>query len=433
MRHKNISDITRRDIADLFCKGYIDTSLTWDNFFNDFSQNNKVFYAYYGRLEEIDFLKKIYELDKIPSRDSRFKNAEGDIYQHTVNNSDWEDGWIFTDSRFGLTDGDDSIFLNFLCTVFHPAYRKEDEPWKKYLDKIQLLLRPDGYELYISESISGRDVYSWRELTKLEKEIKSFLPFSVRNKDKKLPKIKITLFKRKAILEVMTRMEESEYLTTDTGWNYNLPTKEAVVEDLKHYYTPMAYNQSNNYVEDINFDNLVLRTAPKCVFDIIELYFKYKDNSFQNEVNVILKDVGYQLKDGKIMYLGLDVYAETPIEPNLKDMIQIAETYRKKYDEDSMQTALEKIWDVFESLKTYYGTDKKRSMSKIISLISPTDTDLNKQIDEECKLLTNIGNTYKIRHFEKGKLEIPDIRIKEYFYIRCLAMINLILKYVESK
>ena len=162
-------------------------------------------------------------------------------------------------------------------------------------------------------------------------------------------------------------------------------------------------------------------------------YFKYKDNSFQNEVNVILKDVGYQLKDGKIMYLGLDVYAETPIEPNLKDMIQIAETYRKKYDEDSMQAALEKIWDVFESLKTYYGTDKKRSMSKIISLISPTDTDLNKQIDEECKLLTNIGNTYKIRHFEKGKLEIPDIRIKEYFYIRCLAMINLILKYVESK
>jgi len=45
-----------------------------------------------GRLEEPDFLARIYDLDSMPSTDSRYKSAVGDIWQHRVNNpEDWPD------------------------------------------------------------------------------------------------------------------------------------------------------------------------------------------------------------------------------------------------------------------------------------------------------------------------------------------------------
>ena len=47
-------------------------------------------YPFYGRLNLIEFLKRIWDLSSMPSTDRRFKDVEGDIYQHMINNSDWE-------------------------------------------------------------------------------------------------------------------------------------------------------------------------------------------------------------------------------------------------------------------------------------------------------------------------------------------------------
>ena len=107
-----ITEITKRDILDLFQNG-----LEIDEFF----QTRTVTYNYYGRLEEIDFLKRLYDLERMPSFDSRFVNAEQDIWQHTVNNDDYPYCWVFEDKRFNLQDGSDEVYLKFLCEVFHPA------------------------------------------------------------------------------------------------------------------------------------------------------------------------------------------------------------------------------------------------------------------------------------------------------------------------
>lgn len=53
-----ITEITKRDILDLFQNG-----LEIDEFF----QTRTVTYNYYGRLEEIDFLKRLYDLERMPS------------------------------------------------------------------------------------------------------------------------------------------------------------------------------------------------------------------------------------------------------------------------------------------------------------------------------------------------------------------------------
>ena len=99
-----ISHISRRDITDAI---RIDES------------------SLYGRLEEEEFLSRLYDLSNLPSTDSRFSTAVGDIRQHRVNNYDWEDDWIFSDSRFQLLDGDDEVFLRFLCETIHPVVRPD--------------------------------------------------------------------------------------------------------------------------------------------------------------------------------------------------------------------------------------------------------------------------------------------------------------------
>lgn len=80
-----------------------------------------VTYCYYGRLAEIDFLKRIYQLEKILSYDSRFQNAADDIWQHTVNNNAYSYCWVFEDNRFNLKDGNDEDYLRFLTEIFHPV------------------------------------------------------------------------------------------------------------------------------------------------------------------------------------------------------------------------------------------------------------------------------------------------------------------------
>lgn len=42
-----------------------------------------------GELDEADFLGRIYDMENMPSTDSRFKTASQDIWQHRVNNYDW--------------------------------------------------------------------------------------------------------------------------------------------------------------------------------------------------------------------------------------------------------------------------------------------------------------------------------------------------------
>jgi hypothetical protein len=69
-----ITKITRQDIFDLFKNGYVEYDFIGN-------KQNIIFYCYYGRLTEIDFLKKLYPLDKMSSYDLKFENAESDIWR----------------------------------------------------------------------------------------------------------------------------------------------------------------------------------------------------------------------------------------------------------------------------------------------------------------------------------------------------------------
>ncbi|CAN3985991.1 abortive infection family protein [Kitasatospora purpeofusca] len=115
--------------------------------------------AWAGRLDEDDFLRRIYDLEAMVSYDSRFANARGDIVQHRFNNHDWDDDWVLTDDRFELLNGSDSTFLRFLAEMLHPVVRPDKAQVDKLLHTFNALLAADGYELVQDGAISGLPLF----------------------------------------------------------------------------------------------------------------------------------------------------------------------------------------------------------------------------------------------------------------------------------
>lgn len=113
----------------------------------------------WGRLDEITFLDRLYDLDALPSYDSRFKTAREDIVKHRLANDDWENDWIFDDDRIDLKDGSDQVFLKFLAELLHPVVRSDQDEVASLARTINGLLAPDGYRLVVKDLISGRPVY----------------------------------------------------------------------------------------------------------------------------------------------------------------------------------------------------------------------------------------------------------------------------------
>ena len=87
--------------------------------------------------------------------------------------------------------------------------------------------------------------------------------------------------------------------------------------------------------------------------------------------------------------------------------------------------AVEKLWDAFERIKTYFGPDKKKAVEILIKQISG---DLNNtHFNEEFKKFTNIGNNYRIRHHETNKAEIKEDKYLSYLFFSMLNLLNLCL------
>ena len=136
-----ITQITRRDIFDIL-------------------RVEEIWWA--GKLDETEFLSRLYDLESMPSTDPRFSNAADDIWQHRFNNYDWEDNWVFSDKRFDLLKCQDAYFLNFLCEILHPVVRENSHEVDKLHGKFNDSLSNDGFELVERTRISDKPVFSGR-------------------------------------------------------------------------------------------------------------------------------------------------------------------------------------------------------------------------------------------------------------------------------
>jgi hypothetical protein len=106
----------------------------------------------------------------------------------------------------------------------------------------------------------------------------------------------------------------------------------------------------------------------------------------------------------------------------------LLETARKLYlsrKAADRATAIEKLWDGFERLKTIdHPTNKKRSTAVLLANIS--DAAVRDVIEAEMLTLTSIGNNFQIRHHEVGKHPIS-VDAQDYFGTRMVNLIVLLL------
>ena len=118
-----------------------------------------------GDMDEDGFLKRIYDLDAMPSYDRRFKNAAGDIRQHRINNDDWKDDWLLDDSRFNLKKCSTSEFLRFLCATVHPRVRSDSEQVLRLVREFNDRLRQEGWQLTKSGEIAERPCFEAKPIS----------------------------------------------------------------------------------------------------------------------------------------------------------------------------------------------------------------------------------------------------------------------------
>lgn len=173
-----ITDVTREDIYNMIRSGFnishqVEKLDLYERVYL-VDEEETVVVPYHGKLDFIKFWGRIYKLDELPSTDSRFDSAEGDIWQHTENNDDWEWDFFIDYPPFELSNGDENL-LNYLSEMFHPAVRDEKTQWLEFLRRINELLKYDGYEIVSKGKISGRDFYSYQVLDNSDIHIKESL------------------------------------------------------------------------------------------------------------------------------------------------------------------------------------------------------------------------------------------------------------------
>ena len=95
---------------------------------------------------------------------------------------------------------------------------------------------------------------------------------------------------------------------------------------------------------------------------------------------------------------------------------------------------LEKLWDCFERLKTYYNeSNKRKSAETLVDHISANNDLFKEYISSEFETLTKIGNSFQIRHFERDKIQLIDNSHIDYLFYRMSCLINLCLNKINDQ
>ena len=159
-------------------------------------------------------------------------------------------------------------------------------------------------------------------------------------------------------------------------------------------------------------------------------YNKNAQKVFENFIKDSIEEKdGFNLSSVLGLNVNIELLFDNKANTKDKELNLLIEDRKKRFLSNDKQIGLEKLWDAFERLKTYYESNKQISGSKIVDRISESfDKDL---IDKEFKTLTTIGNDYRIRHHETNRKELSNKHIN-YFYFRMLSLIDLYLMYYNE-
>jgi hypothetical protein len=96
---------------------------------------------------------------------------------------------------------------------------------------------------------------------------------------------------------------------------------------------------------------------------------------------------------------------------------------------ETRKDGLENLWDAFERLKTLEpGTNKKQQADTLLNRAAPAGTKLREMLGAEAIALTNIGNTFQIRHFETSQEPLTTPEQIDCLIGRMFSFLRFVLK-----
>jgi hypothetical protein len=204
----------------------------------------------------------------------------------------------------------------------------------------------------------------------------------------------------------------------------NLPTDGQVFDPLEFSYEYIAEAKDPHYHSYMSHS-----------------HYSYDRESgrarFTRGVNRMFERNGmaFELKDGEVVRLAPAVLQEALAasvfqtgDSTLDEMLEAARYKILNRSIDVRRESLEKLWDAWERLKTVEpGRDKRESAGRLLDKVA-TEPTLRARLEEEAIALTNIGNTFMIRHTEIDKIPITDSAHLDYLFHRMFSMIRLLLK-----
>lgn len=160
-----------------------------------------------------------------------------------------------------------------------------------------------------------------------------------------------------------------------------------------------------------------------------EDFYQHAIQDFQKFINeCVTSNKVANLIDILDLNINLELLFENKANTKDEGLNKLIEEAKNRFlQPDDKYIALEKLWDAFERIKTYYDNceDKSKSADELVSTIA---ADFDKSIfDREFKELTYIGNNFRIRHHEKNKIEIKNHRHANYLFFRLFCLIDLCL------
>ena len=129
---------------------------------------DRIRFNMFGLCKPLYFIDSLYDLKSLPSTSKKYKNCREELFA-VANNLTYDDyvKLLLDDERFLVFSKTDEELLRFLCYIFHPEVRNEQNDnlvgplWNSVLNSVNQLLQPDGYYLSFDGTLSGRWIYSW--------------------------------------------------------------------------------------------------------------------------------------------------------------------------------------------------------------------------------------------------------------------------------
>ena len=159
-------------------------------------------------------------------------------------------------------------------------------------------------------------------------------------------------------------------------------------------------------------------------------------SSFRERINRILarNSLAYELgEDGRIRRLAppilREILGQAKFPTGDSTLDGLLESARKKFLDpkpEIRKESLEKLWHAWERVKTLEGRDKKQSIAKLLVKASPEEN-FREVLNSDAVALTNIGNTFHIRHSEKDQVELERTDHFDYLFHRLFSLIWLLL------